>query len=125
MKKNPGGRPKKLTDELIEKAKTYIDEYTTLIPSVAGLAVFLNISRASVYLYANQSEEFKAILEQILANQELICLEGGLSKQFDSGISKLVLGKHGYKEHRETDLNDNRSSKEKTDAELEEIASSE
>lgn len=119
----PGGRPTKLTPELLERASKYLDEYTTLIPSVAGMSVFLKVSRAAIYRWADDNEEFRDILQQVLSNQELICLDGGLSKQFDSGISKLVLGKHGYKEHRETDLNDKRSSKEKTDAELEEIAS--
>ena len=97
------GRPTKYNPEILEKARAYIDnygEFGDVIPSVAGLSLVLQISRETVYDWAKQEEkqEFSYILQDILAKQESLLVNNGLDGEFNSNITKLVLGKHGYHE---------------------------
>lgn len=75
------------------------------LPSVAGLAVYLGVARQTVRDWANQGEqedaedlyvEFSTIVETVLAEQELRLSSKGVSGEYNSVISKLLLTKHGY-----------------------------
>lgn len=104
-----GGRPTDYTQEIIDKAKSYLTEWENqgqVIPSVAGLASFLKIARSTIYEWATHEDkaEFSDILEGILSLQEEIALNKGLSNDFNSTIVKLLLGKHGYSDKAETQL---------------------
>lgn len=102
MKKGKG-RPTKLTPEMLEKANSYLNEYQTLIPSAAGLAKHLGVSRSTLYHWAeNIDEQFSDILEKINITQELKLMDGGLSGDMNATIVKLALGKHGYSDKQET-----------------------
>ena len=104
----PAGRPTKYTPELLIAAHDYIDNWVPtpedvipeIMPSHVGLADHLDIRRETLYLWAkdHEKEEFINILDKVLRKQEKLLLANGLNKTFDSGISKLVLGKHGYHE---------------------------
>lgn len=103
---NPVGRPTKYTDQTCQQARDYIENYDKeedMIPSIAGLAVYLGVSRETIYDWASQEEkqDFSDILTQLLATQERILIGKGLSGKFNSTITKLVLGKHGYSEKKE------------------------
>ena len=105
--KHAGGRPTKYTPELVEKAKAYITDYEThgdVIPSIAGLASVLDVSRTLLYDWEKAHEEFLYILEGIKREQQKVLLNKGLSGDFNSAITKLVLGKHGYHDKQEVDL---------------------
>jgi hypothetical protein len=96
-----GGRPTKYSDQMVEKAKDYLATYQKLgrmIPSNAGLAVFLGVSRDTLYDWAKDEEkaEFSDILNKIQAKQEEVLIDKGLDGDFNAAITKLVLGKHGY-----------------------------
>lgn len=96
-----GGRPTKYTEELLEKAKEYLKRWKALdqvIPSNEGLAVHLGISRQTVQEWANdeEKEEFSYILNKIQGTQAQLLMNKGLSGDFTSTISKLILTKHGY-----------------------------
>ena len=99
MSKHAGGRPTKYTEEIIEKAKAYITGYEThsdVIPSIAGLASVLDVHRSLLYVWEKEYPEFLDILEAIKREQQKVLLNKGLSGDFNSQITKLVLGKHGY-----------------------------
>jgi len=99
------GRPTKYTDELIAAALEYITSYKMYgdeFPSVVGLAHALDVGRRTLYQWADSYENFKHILETIKSEQERILLNSGLRGDFNSAITKLVLGKHGY--HDKQDL---------------------
>ncbi|MDH2304992.1 DNA-packaging protein [Providencia rettgeri] len=104
---NQVGCPSKLTDDLIAKAKEYLyggyESLGDVVPSVAGLACYLEISRKSAYNYSEQSEEFLHIVEGILSLQENKLINGGLKGDFNASIAKLMLAKHGYSEKQEVD----------------------
>jgi hypothetical protein len=99
--KNKGGRPTRYTPELLEKAATYIHKYMedgSVIPSASGLALFLGINRSTLYEWSNNPEkqEFSDILSEIHFRQEQLLINNGLTGDFNSAITKLALGKHGY-----------------------------
>lgn len=102
-------RPTTYTKELLKRAKFYADSYEEagdLVPSVAGLAIYLNISRETVYAWSKDPEksEFSDIVSRLMAKQEIKLLHGGLDGSFNPTISKLMLSKHGYSEKQDIDL---------------------
>jgi hypothetical protein len=96
------GRPTEYNEEkTIFLTEKYLEEYKQLgelIPSVAGLALYLGVSRSTVQLWATQKEKkaFSGMLEKIKARQELLLLSGGLGGTMNAQITKLVLSQHGY-----------------------------
>lgn len=99
----PGGRPTKYNEALVEKARDYLNVYETLgdvIPSIEGLSIYLDVTRTTLYDWEKQEEkkEFSDILRKINATQHQVLINKGLSNDFNSAITKLVLGKHGYHE---------------------------
>jgi len=103
------GRPTKYTPELLQKAEKYIDDYQSngdVIPSIEGLAEYLEITRTCVYTWKAQEDkvEFSYILDKILSKQARLLMNEGLKGEFNSAIVKLALGKHGYSDKVETEL---------------------
>jgi len=103
------GRPTDYSDEILEKTKFYLANYKSLgdiIPSIAGLACYVKIGRQTIYNWGKDDDkkEFLYILEELLAKQESTLLNGGLSGDLNSTITKLVLTKHDY-----SDRSDNTS----------------
>lgn len=101
MTDNPVGRPTKYNNEILEKAKHYIanyKEFDDVIPQIAGLALELGISRETVYDWAAQEEkkDFSDIVRDLLAGQERKLVNGGVSGDFNSPVTKMMLTKHGY-----------------------------
>ena len=103
-----GGRPSIYTPELLEKARHYVlnyADYGDQIPSIAGLACELSISRDTCHAWAKEEDkpEFSDIIRDIAQAQERKLLNGGLSGSFNPTIAKLVMSKHGYSEKSELD----------------------
>ena len=94
----PGGRSTEYTEEHNKKAKNYIDNLPSdqVIPSIAGLAVYLGVNRSTVYKWRDENQEFSDTLECLLHNQEVRALNNGLTGDFTPAITKLVLANHGY-----------------------------
>lgn len=96
-----GGRPTKYNANILKRTKEYLNNYMDdgdIIPSVAGLSCVLGIGRNTIYDWATHEEkaEFSNILDKIHAKQEQKLLMGGLTGDFNSTITKLMLTKHGY-----------------------------
>jgi hypothetical protein len=117
--KHAGGRPPKYTPELLEKAREYLDTCIDIqedkengiskrvnLPSKAGLALYIKVSRDTLYDWANQYEEFSNIMEELGAKQELALLNNGLSGAYNQTITKVILTKHGYREGIDQTTND-------------------
>lgn len=100
---NKGGRPSKYSQEMEDKAEEYLQTYTDLIPSAAGMAIYLNVNKSTLYRWAEDKDtKFCDILGKLNTLQERKLLEGGLSGNFNAAISKLVLSKHDYSDKQET-----------------------
>lgn len=98
----PMGRPTKLNQELIIKAAQY--QSKDLIPTIEEFALYLGINRSTVYAWKEKNKDFSNIVDNILSNQARALINGGLSGDFNSSITKLILsGKHGYVEKQEVD----------------------
>lgn len=105
----PAGRPTKYNEEILEKAKEYLlnyEEIGDMIPSVAGLSLHLDICRDTIYDWDGQEDkkEFSYILKQINAKQHQVLVNKGLTNDFNSAITKLVLGKHGYHDKQQQEV---------------------
>lgn len=109
-KKKPLGRPTKYNATIQKKADDYINKYKDLdqvIPSTAGLAVYLKISKKTLYNWAETNKAFLHTLETIQDMQELIAVNSGLSGAFQPTITKLVLANHGYHEKQDIEHSGN------------------
>ena len=100
------GRPSAYTPELLAQCQWYLSHYEELdhaIPSIAGLATHLKLSRKTLHRWKHEEgkEEFSDILEEILSVQETVLINKGLKGEFNSNICKLALGKHGYADREE------------------------
>ena len=97
----PSGRLTDYTEELLEKAWWYVgvgwEEVGDKVPSVAGLACELGISRETCYAWAgDEAKVFSDILDEISRKQERKLVNSGLGGDFKEGITKMMLSKHGY-----------------------------
>ena len=102
-------RPTKYTQELLEKAERYIEEYKEngdVIPSIEGLAEYIDVTRTCVYTWRDQEDKkaFSYILRKILAKQARVLMNEGLKGEFNAAIAKLALGKHGYHDKQDTNM---------------------
>lgn len=100
-------RPSKYTKEIQSKAEDYsmnFMEYGDPVPTVAGLADALDIARSTLYLWQEAHDEFSDTLERIDRRQQKFLIAGGLTNEFNSAITKLMLHNHGYSDKSATDV---------------------
>lgn len=104
-------RPTDYTPQILDKAQEYLlnlpkDEK---IHSIEGLADFIDISRSNIYLWASQEDkrEFSDILEKVREKQGKVLINKGITGEFNSSITKVMLTKHGYVDKQQTDLTSN------------------
>ena len=62
------------------------------------MAVFLDVARSTLYLWAKEHPEFSDILDALQSNQAELLIDNGLSGKFNAPITKMMLTKHGYKD---------------------------
>ena len=102
------GRPTKWSEEVEKKALAYVGggyaHEGHAIPSIAGMAVVLDVCRDTLYDWANDpGKNFSYILSKCNTQQEMVLLNGGLRGDFNAQITKLALGKQGYSDKVESD----------------------
>lgn len=104
--KDLGGRPTKLDNETQVLAEMYSagswGDSGDVVPSVEGMALYLKVSRSTVKLWASQDDRFSATVEEVKSIQARKLINMGLSGEFNSSITKLLLNNHGYTEKTET-----------------------
>lgn len=101
LKKHPGGRPTKYNKAVLDATYDYLMRWHELghkIPSVAGLAQVIDTDRETITEWANHKDkpEFSSMVRKLQRAQEFALLENGLDGTYNSGITKLILSKHGY-----------------------------
>ena len=101
------GRPTEYSQEVLDKTYDYLNrawiEAKDEIQTIAGLALFLKISRDTIYDWSSQEDkkEFSDIVKNILSEQEKTLVNKGLNGKFNASITKLMLTKHGYSDKQE------------------------
>jgi len=112
-----GGQPTKYFKEVLSDAEEYLDKCCDdevkikkkngknvmvigiNLPSIAGLALHLNVNRDTLYEWSKKHKKFSDTLKKILLTQEQRLLNGGLSGRYNPTIAKLGLStNHGYVE---------------------------
>lgn len=113
-------RPTILTKELKEKARLYIKEcedtedafhktqgansntfdrlVKVKLPTIEGLAFYLDVNRDTLYDWETKDEEFSDILNTLRERQADLLINKGLSGDYNPTIAKVLLTKHGYRE---------------------------
>lgn len=104
----PSGRLTDYNDEIVEKAWEYVNEAHIekghIIPTIAGLAMHIGVSRDTCYEWAKHEDKlFSDIMENLMQIQEQELVSKGLTGKFVSPITKLLLTKHGYSDKIEQD----------------------
>lgn len=89
-------RPTKYSDEMLERAQGYVIDPTGHVPTVAGLARFLNVSRETMYEWGRVHPEFSDTLSALMDEQQEKLIQGGLGGDFNATIAKLMLANHGF-----------------------------
>ena len=100
-------RPSKYNPEIQAKADDYAQNFMAYgdpVPTVAGLSDALDIARSTLYLWQEQHPEFSDTLERIDRRQQKFLIAGGLTNEFNSAITKLMLHNHGYSDKSATDV---------------------
>jgi len=112
------GRPSKYNEDTQAKADWYLANYTELgdkVPTAAGLAVYLEVGKNSLYAWAKQHDDFSTTLEKLNAIQEYRLTQGGLGNDYNPTITKLMLANHGYSEKNQTEVTANVRVEQKPD----------
>lgn len=106
MPKHAGGRPSKLTPEARIFIANYLKESITNdeVPTAAELAVKLDISKSTLYKWAEDDAELSDTLSKLQSIQETKLVKGSLKNVLNPTISKLMLANHGYREKSEQDI---------------------
>lgn len=102
-------RPTILNKKLVDLADSYIEVTEDKIPTAAGLSLFIGISRSTLYEWVKVKDNklnvrLSDIFDDIQATQENKLINNGLSGDFNSTITKLMLTKHGYSDKVDTAL---------------------
>jgi len=115
------GRPVEYTPNHLEKAKEYLSKCEDTeriietksggfiklnvdLPSLVGLADYLDIARATVYEWQDTYDEFSDICDKVLQEQYKRLTNNGLAGTYNPTIAKLLLTKHGLSDKVEADL---------------------
>lgn len=124
--KRPVGRPSEYNEAVQAQADHYLLEgyldNEGVIPSVAGLACHLGVSRSTIHYWRDAHPGFSVTLDGISQKQEHLALSGGLSNKFNATIAKLVLANHGYSDKVSTDVTTNGQSLSRADAVIAELS---
>jgi hypothetical protein len=106
----PKGRPTKCTPEVVARAKAYAEDFKIdgnddVIPSVEALALYLGVARQTVRKWADdpENEHFSTIVEDVLAKQSRMLINGALRGDLKEKTSSMLLSKHGYSEKQEVE----------------------
>ena len=102
LRKHPGGRPSKYNRAILDATYAYVTgqwkELGHKIPTIAGLALLLDTDRETVKIWASDEnkKEFSVMVSKLMSMQEHELIDKGLDSVYNSGITKLILSKHGY-----------------------------
>ena len=100
-------RPTDYNEEVQARADAYAEggflEAGDVVPSRAGLALELNLSRNTLTNW-EKHPAFLSTLDKIAYLQERISLNGGLRGDLNSTIVKLLLANHGYSDKVQQDV---------------------
>ncbi len=106
-----GGRPTEYREEMIQQVDDYLatcidveeDKENRIsrkvrLPSIEGLALYLEVTKSSIYEWAEKHAEFSYVIDKLRHKQAEKLLNNGLGGSYNHTIAKVLLTKHGYRE---------------------------
>jgi uncharacterized Zn finger protein len=102
--KHAGGAPSKYDPKFIDEVDKYLAESTKdnmRMPKVESFAIWLDVSKKTLYNWGEEHPEFLHALEKIMLYQGERLIDDGIygGKEVNASIIKLMLqSNHGYKE---------------------------
>lgn len=106
------GRPTLYNEDMQKRADNYVHVYDDkveeggcgeAIPTAAGLACYLGVSKVTCYEWAKHYPDFSNTLAEINTCQEQRAVNCGITGVFNSTITKLLLANHGYSDKQAVD----------------------
>lgn len=90
-----------------DRSDSYEEKVSAKIPTIEGFALYLNVTRKTLYNWQEEHEDFADELDRILIEQKLRLINRGLDGTYNATIAKLVLSSnHGMKERVDNTTND-------------------
>jgi len=83
-----------------EKSTSYQYRVKVNLPTIEGLALFLHVSKDTIYEWEKESIDtlFSDALVKLRQEQAVKLINGGLSGDYTSKIATVLLNQHGYRE---------------------------
>ncbi len=101
----PAGAPTKYSEDVLKLAYDYVERWAEFgtVPQIARLALHCGISKTALYEWIKRPDrkELADVYARVKAMQEAALIDGGLTRDYDSSLSKLLLKKHGYDDKQE------------------------
>lgn len=97
-------RPTKYSADIQKQAEEYLENYDQhgdVVPSIVGLARVINIHRDTIHEWRKEHSAFSDTLEDLEQEQERVLTSKGLTGDFNSNITKLMLHNHGFSDKKE------------------------
>lgn len=98
-------RPSKYNNDVQAMADDYVSgghvAQDDPVPTVAGLACLIGVTRETLYAWAQVKPGFSDTLKRLNAQQEKLLTAGGIRGDMNSTICKLMLANHGYSERQD------------------------
>lgn len=95
------GRPSKLTEELLDKAREYVGKQdnmsaATLLPTRERLCLVLGITRDTLVRWEKENDDFSDICKNLDILQAEKLIQNGLVGRYTPAITAIMLSKHGH-----------------------------
>lgn len=110
----PAGRPVKYHEGINKKAIEYLDncidqkkdgKLKVDLPSVTGLAQYLDVPRRTLYDWIDNYEELSHTVDKIKAEQKKRLVNSGLSGEYKQRMAMFLLSaSHGMSEKKQVDV---------------------
>ena len=84
----------------------FVHQMQIKLPKAEGLALYLGVSRDTLYEWASKYDEFSDILERVNQIQADRVINEALAGNYNALIAKLLLAKHGYKDRSDITTDD-------------------
>lgn len=103
----PAGRTPYYSEYIQAAADWYADggykEREDIVPTVAGLACALGVSRETIYKWKGDHPSISDTVTRMMSEQERLLVTGGLGGIYEKTITKLMLhSSHRYSDRAET-----------------------
>ena len=104
LAKHPGGRPTKYKPDVFKKIEQYMQmcgKEQMALPSIEGLAVYLDISKDTIYEWGKKYKEFSDAVKRIADKQKIQLMDDGMygGKEINAAMAIFLLKvNHGMQE---------------------------